>query len=198
MHPDPNLYSPAAEDDSSVDLTSGRTTTHVVGTTPPITPVLDFAPAPDLAPGDRLGQYRVIRRIGAGGMGIVYEAEDEWLGRRAALKALRGELPGGDVARERFLREARAMAAVEHENVATIYQVAEAGGRPYMAMQLLTGETLEARLARAQRLPAAEAARIGREVAAGLAAVHAKGLVHRDVKPSNVWLEAGTDRVKLL
>jgi serine/threonine protein kinase len=198
MHAESNSRTLAEEDDSAVDLTSVSTATHLVGTTPPLTPVLDMAPGGELAPGDRLGQYRLIRRLGVGGMGIVYEAEDEWLGRRVALKALRGDLPGAEVARERFLREARAMAAVEHENVVTIYQVAEVAGRPYMTMQLLAGETLETRLARAQRLAPAEAARVGREVAAGLAAAHAKGLVHRDIKPSNVWLEAGTGRVKLL
>ena len=90
------------------------------------------------------------------------------------------------------------MAASRHDHVVTIFNVGEAGGRPYMAMPLLTGETLATRLERETKLPPAEAARIGREIALGLAAAHAKGLVHRDVKPANVWLEAGTGRVKLL
>jgi serine/threonine protein kinase len=152
----------------------------------------------ELQPGVRLGQYRLLRELGAGGMGVVYEAEDEWLSRRVAIKILRSDLPSEHESRERFLREARAMASIEHENVCTIYQVAEADGRPYMAMQLLVGETLETRLERERRLTAPEAARIGREIACGLAAAHAKGLVHRDVKPANVWLEEGTGRVKLL
>jgi serine/threonine protein kinase len=152
----------------------------------------------ELQPGVRLGQYRLLRELGAGGMGIVFEAEDEWLSRRIAIKILRSDLPSENESRERFLREARAMASIEHENVCTIYQVSEADGRPYMAMQLLVGETLETRLERERRLTAPEAARIGREIACGLAAAHAKGLVHRDVKPANVWLEEGTGRVKLL
>ena len=152
----------------------------------------------ELQPGARLRQYRLLRELGSGGMGIVYEAEDEWLGRRVALKVLRMDLPAQEMARERFLREARAMASIEHENVCTIYQVDEAEGRPFIAMQFLVGETLEIRLEREQRLTPPEAARIGREIALGLAAAHARGLVHRDVKPANIWLEEGTGRVKLL
>ncbi|MDW8263686.1 MAG: serine/threonine-protein kinase, partial [Phycisphaerales bacterium] len=115
-----------------------------------------------------------------------------------ALKVLRPDLPPEQMSRDRFLREARAMASIDHENVCTIYQVDEADGRPFMAMQMLLGETLERRLERDGRLPVAEAARIGREVALGLAAAHAKGIIHRDIKPANIWLEAGTGRVKLL
>jgi serine/threonine protein kinase len=195
MHPDPNPRPPVADHDSAVDLTSTHTHTQPVATTP-----LDLDPVPgrDPAPGDRLGQYRLLRQVGAGGMGIVYEAQDEWLGRTVALKVLRSGLPAEQIARARFLREARAMAAIDHPNVVTIYQVGEASGRPYMAMQFLAGETLESRLGRDGRLPPAEVARIGREIAAGLAVAHAQGLVHRDVKPANVWLEAGSGRVRLL
>src|SRR4051794_36430503 len=198
MNPDPTDL-PAAPDeaDDVVDLASASTVLHPVAQTS-TTQAAEAARPPDAVPGDRLGQYRLVRELGAGGMGLVFEAEDEWLNRRVAVKVLRSDLPAEQAARERFLREARAMAAVEHENVCTIYQVNEADGRPYMAMQLLAGETLEARLDREPSLPVAEAARIGRQVALGLAAAHAKGLVHRDVKPSNVWLEAGTGRVKLL
>ena len=185
------------EADEVVDLTSASTVLHPAGPTA-AAPAAEPARPPDPVPGDRLGQYRLVRELGAGGMGLVFEAEDEWLSRRVAVKVLRSDLPAGQAARERFLREARAMAAVEHENVCTIYQVNEADGRPYMAMQLLAGETLETRLDREHRLPVAEAARVGRQIALGLAAAHAKGLVHRDVKPANVWLEAGTGRVKLL
>lgn len=146
----------------------------------------------------QLGQYRLVRELGSGGMGLVYEAHDTALDRRVALKVLRPNLPSEQAARDRFLREAKAMAALTHENVVTIYQVGEDQSLSFMAMQLLAGETLEKRLDREGQLPVAEAARIGQEVAAGLAAAHAKGLIHRDIKPSNIWLEAGTGRVKLL
>jgi hypothetical protein len=92
-------------------------------------------------------------------------------------------------ARQRFLHEARAAAAIEHDNVVAIYQVGEDRGTPFLAMQLLQGETLDARLQREGRLPVAEVVRIGCEVAAGLAAAHQRGLIHRDVKPGNIWLE---------
>ena len=199
MHPDPIVPSPPADDpESAVDLTSQSTATNPAAHTPGLIRATDHSPLAELQPGVRLRQYRLIRELGSGGMGVVYEAEDEWLSRRVALKVLRTDLPAEQVARERFLREARAMAAVQHENVCTIFQVDEADGRPFMAMQLLVGETLETRLERERRLTTPEAARIGREIAAGLAAAHAKGLVHRDVKPANVWLEEGTGRVKLL
>ncbi|HVK07726.1 MAG TPA: serine/threonine-protein kinase, partial [Gemmataceae bacterium] len=161
-------------------------------------PAADTPPARPAPPPPKFGTYRSVRELGSGGMGVVYEAEDEWLHRRVALKVLRTDLPSEQRARDRFLREARAMAAVDDDHVVHIYQVGEQDGRPYMAMQLLEGETLESRLRREPRLPPREAARIGREIALGLAAAHAKGLVHRDVKPSNVWLEAPTGRVKLL
>ena len=167
MNPDPTDL-PAAPDeaDDAVDLTSASTVLHPAGLTS-AAPLVEPARPADPVPGDRLGQYRLVRELGAGGMGLVFEAEDEWLNRRVAVKVLRSDLPAEQAARDRFLREARAMAAVEHENVCTIYQVNEADGRPYMAMQLLAGETLETRLDREHRLPVVEAARIGREIAAG-------------------------------
>jgi serine/threonine protein kinase len=200
MNPDPIFpQAPIDDPDDAVDLSSTSTSTHQAAHTPPRQiPASNLTRPVELQPGSELGQYVIVRELGSGGMGIVYEAEDKWLHRRVALKVLRADLPTEQVARERFLREARAMAAVDHENVCIIFQVDEVDGRPYMAMQLLTGETLETRLERERRLPTSEAARIGREMASGLAAAHAKGLVHRDVKPANVWLENGSGRVKLL
>jgi serine/threonine protein kinase len=196
MHPEPTVPEPANDAESAVDLNSFSTVTRS-GQSSSVIPAGNTR-LMELQPGVRLGQYRLLRELGAGGMGIVFEAEDEWLSRRVAVKILRSELPAEHESRERFLREAKAMAQIQHENVCTIYQVGEADGRPFMAMQLLVGETLETRLERERRLTAPEAARIGREVASGLAAAHAKGLVHRDVKPANIWLEEGSGRIKLL
>ena len=103
------------------------------------------------------------------------------------------------LARQRFLREARSAAAIEHDHIVIIYQVGEDRGVPFLAMQFLQGESLEDRLAREGKLPVAEVLRIGREIAEGLAAAHARGLIHRDVKPGNIWLEGAVEaRVKLL
>ncbi len=137
----------------------------------------------------RLGPYHVLKALGQGGMGVVFEAHDPHLQRRVALKALRGGRVDQPGARERFLREARAGAALHSDHVVTVYQVGEDRGTPFLAMELLPGESLECRLQREGRLPVAEALRLAREVAAGLAAAHDRGLTHRDVKPSNVWLE---------
>ncbi len=146
----------------------------------------------------RLGTYRVLKMLGAGGMGLVFAAEDTVLHRTVALKVMQRGLASDAGCRERFLREARAAAAIEHDNIVTVYQVGEDQGVPYLAMPLLRGETLHDRISRDPRLPVAEALRIGRETAAGLAAAHDKGLIHRDVKPANLWLEADTGRVKIL
>jgi tRNA A-37 threonylcarbamoyl transferase component Bud32 len=159
--------------------------------------------APPQAPDEfgRLGDYRVLGVLGAGGMGVVFLAEDVWLRRRVALKAMRPALSANGKARQRFLREAQLTAALTHDHVVTIHHVGEENGVPFLAMPLLQGESLEARLKREGRLPLADVLRIGREAAEGLAAAHAQGLIHRDVKPANLWLEAlpdGRTRVKVL
>lgn len=146
----------------------------------------------------RLGPYRVLKSLGSGGMGVVFLAEDEQLRRRVALKAMHTAFNGDPAARERFLREARTMAAIEHDNIVTVYQVGEDRGVPYLAMQLLVGESLDDRLKREHRLPLPEALRIAREIATGLAAAQARGLIHRDIKPGNIWLEGDRGRVKIL
>ena len=145
----------------------------------------------------RLGPYRVLSVLGSGGMGVVFRAEDARLERPVALKVIAPTLSANSIARERFLREARALAAIEHDHVVHLYQVGEERGIPFLAMQLLEGESLENRLQSERRLPIPEVLRIGREAAEGLAAVHARGIVHRDIKPTNLWLESGRDRVKL-
>ncbi|MEM7311939.1 MAG: serine/threonine-protein kinase, partial [Planctomycetota bacterium] len=144
----------------------------------------------------RLAHYRLLRILGVGGMGVVYLAEDTQLERMVALKILRPSL--GQAARQRFLLEARAAAGVEHDHVVTIYQVGEENQLAFLAMQWLDGETLEDRLEREAKLPIAEVARIGRELALGLAAAHNQSVVHRDIKPANVWLEADRGRTRIL
>jgi serine/threonine protein kinase len=146
----------------------------------------------------RLGTYRVLRVLGRGGMGLVFQAEDPHLGRAVALKVMRPDVAADDAARQRFLREARATAAVEHEHIVTIYHVGEEQGAPFFVMPLLRGETLDERLRREGRLPVHEVLRVGREMAEGLAAAHDAGLIHRDVKPANVWLDGRRGRVRLL
>jgi TPR repeat protein/serine/threonine protein kinase len=149
--------------------------------------------SPPEEPGElgRLGNYRILRILGRGGMGVVFEAIDANLGRRVALKVMRPDLAANASHRQRFLREARASASIESDHVCPIYQVGEANGVPFIAMPLLKGETLEARLRRQRSLSISDAVRIGREIALGLAAAHDRGLVHRDVKPANVWLDSG-------
>jgi Leucine-rich repeat (LRR) protein len=156
--------------------------------------------APAQGPGElgRLGPFRVLQVLGAGGMGVVLEAEDPQLQRRVALKVMRPVLAADPGARQRFLREARAIAAIEHEHIVPIYQVGEADGLPYLAMPLLKGESLDHRLQQGEKLPSTEAIRIGREMAEGLAAAHECGKIHRDIKPSNVWLEGSRGKVRLL
>ncbi len=130
-------------------------------------------------------------------MGAVYLATDTHLGRQVAVKTMRPDAAADPDVRERFLRKARATAAIEHEHVIPVYAVGEHAGMPYLVMPLLKGESLDARLRRGAWPTLEEVCRIGREVAAGLAAAHAVGLIHRDVKPANVWI--GLDgRAKLL
>ncbi|HMF11559.1 MAG TPA: serine/threonine-protein kinase [Gemmataceae bacterium] len=157
---------------------------------------LRAAEAPDEL--GRLAHYRVLWVLGAGGMGIVFEAEDTQLQRRVALKAMRPAVVT-EANRERFLYEARATAAIEHEHIVTIYQVGEDCGVPFLAMKLLQGQSLEERLQdEGGWLPVAEVLRIGREVAEGLEAAHAKGLIHRDIKPANIYLEGERGRVTIV
>jgi eukaryotic-like serine/threonine-protein kinase len=143
-----------------------------------------------------LGPYRLVQLLGAGGMGVVYRAEDTSLRRFVALKLLQPGIDREARYRDRFLREARAMAALKHDNIVVIHQVGEAavagqhGTVPFLAMELLEGENLQAWMAAIFRPVAAWVARIGRQAAAGLVAAHAQGLIHRDIKPANLWLEA--------
>jgi WD40 repeat protein/serine/threonine protein kinase len=145
----------------------------------------------------RLGHYEVLEVVGKGGMGIVLRAFDEKLHRVVAVKVLAPALASSGPARQRFVREAQAAAAVTHDNVIDIHAVEDAGPVPYLVMQFIDGHTLQEKLDRSGRLPVNEILRIGLQVAAGLAAAHAYGLVHRDVKPANILLENCIERVKI-
>lgn len=145
----------------------------------------------------RFGGYEILGIIGEGGMGIVLKAFEPSLNRYVAIKVLAPHLASNGAARQRFSREARAVAAVLHENVIAIHRVEENRGLPYLVMPYIAGETLQKRLDDSGPLQLITILRIGRQIAAGLSAAHAQGLVHRDVKPGNILLERGIDRVTL-
>lgn len=135
----------------------------------------------------RLGEYRILGLLGEGGTAYVFDAEDIRLHRPVALKVLK---PSTDVTRrKRLIREARAIAALPHDHIVTVYHVNEVRDLVYMALERLHGVSLEMRLLRDRYLPVAEALSIARQVAEGLSVAHAAGLVHRDIKPANIWLE---------
>ncbi|HET9697437.1 MAG TPA: protein kinase [Terriglobales bacterium] len=146
--------------------------------------------------GRTISHYRVVKELGAGGMGVVFEAEDLNLGRNVALKFLPEALAHDPVALERFRREARAASALNHPNICTIYEIGEAGGVHFLAMELLNGETLERRIDR-QRLSVPEVIDIAIQIADALNAAHQKQILHRDIKPANVFL-GPQGQVKLL
>ncbi len=132
-------------------------------------------------------------------MGVVYKAEDPRLKRLVAIKVMLPRSAADDSARRRFLREAQAMAAVHHDHVVAIYQVDEDNGVPFLAMEFLQGMPLAQRMKGDPKPNLAQILRIGREIAEGLAAAHDRGLIHRDVKPGNIWLDSDhKDRVKIL
>jgi serine/threonine-protein kinase len=137
--------------------------------------------------GKRLGHFRVLAKVGQGGMGVVYTAEDEKLGRTIALKVLREDYVSDPTRRARFLREARSAAAVTHANIATVHEVGEFDGQVYIAMELVEGKSLRHLLA-SRSISTREALRIAKDVARGVARAHDKGIVHRDLKPDNVMV----------
>src|SRR3954454_10637138 len=140
------------------------------------------------------GEYSLQRELGRGGMGVVYLARDVQLDRDVAIKVLPSHLARTDASRERFVREARTAAGLSHPHIVPIHRVGESAGFVYFVMSYVEGETLGERLRRDGPLPAADATRVLREVAWALAYAHGRGIVHRDVKPDNILLEAGTGR----
>jgi len=137
-------------------------------------------------PGERIAHFVVVEKIGEGGMGVVYKANDQQLGRTVALKVLPPEYVGDAERKRRFAREARAAAAITHPNIAAVYEVGDADGVTYIAMELIAGSTLREHIAR--RLDVREAVRVALAIARALTKAHAKGIVHRDLKPDNVMI----------
>jgi hypothetical protein len=145
----------------------------------------------------RMEDYEVLGILGHGGFGIVLKAKDTTLRRPVAIKIMGRGLAGSPTARRRFIREARAAAAINHPNVVTIHAVEEHGGIPFLVMELIAGKTLRDRIRQTPKLDFLDVLRLGVQIAQGLAAAHAQGIIHRDVKPGNIMLEDGALRVKI-
>jgi WD40 repeat protein/serine/threonine protein kinase len=183
------------DDPPSASVPPGRPSEDEVRVYPSKLPFL--APSENPEHLGRLGPYEVTEIIGQGGMGIVLKAHDPALHRVVAIKMLAPELATSAAARRRFAREAQAAAAVAHDHVVLIHAVDSAQGLPYLVMAYVPGKSLQERIDRTGPLEVTEILRIGMQAASGLAAAHAQGLVHRDVKPANILLENGVERVKL-
>jgi formylglycine-generating enzyme required for sulfatase activity/serine/threonine protein kinase len=154
---------------------------------------------PCVTPGriGRIDHYEVIEVVGQGGMGVVLRAFDTKLSRIVAVKVMAPELAANPTAVKRFLREASTAAAVHHDHVVTIHAVGDHHRPPYIVMQFIDGQTLQQKIDREGALELKQILRIGSQMAAGLAAAHKHGLIHRDVKPANILLENGVERVKI-
>jgi serine/threonine protein kinase/WD40 repeat protein len=140
-----------------------------------------------------LGHYEILQLLGQGAFGLVFKAFDERLHRSVAIKVLNPQLAATSPPRKRFLREARSAAAVKHENVVQVYAVEE-NPLPYLVMEFVDGQTLKDRMDGTGPLELAEVLHLGRQMAAGLAAAHEKGLIHRDIKPANILIESGSEQ----
>jgi serine/threonine protein kinase/formylglycine-generating enzyme required for sulfatase activity len=150
--------------------------------------------------GSTLAHFELLEVLGEGGMGIVFRAQDTIVRRQVALKVMQPHLAKQTKSKERFLREARTAGSIEHDRIVRIYEVKEDRGIPYIAMELLKGQSLDKKLMESPHLPLSFIFRVIRQVAEGLAVAHEKRLIHRDIKPSNIWLEPyeGSFRCKIL
>ena len=146
--------------------------------------------------GRTISHYRVVAKLGAGGMGVVYRAHDEQLERDVALKVLTPGTLANDTARQRFRREALALAKLNHPNIETVYEFGSEDGMDFLVMELITGVGLHYKLA-SGALPEKEVLRLGSQLADGLEAAHAQGIIHRDLKPGNLHITK-EDRLKIL
>lgn len=196
--PTRNEPEPGPPINSLGEETSPRSDSSVDGESLPRPSGIHFDPPSEPGEVGTLGPYRIVKELGRGGMGSVYAAVDTRLNRRVAFKVMLPRYAKEPAARERFLREARAVAQITHDNVVTVYEADERSGVPYIAMQYLEGYALDQFLNRKGSPTLPQILRIAHETAAGLAAAHAIGLVHRDIKPANLWLEAPEGRVKVL